>query len=85
MVMYNDLYDIMGLFETKVFSEAGTTDLQKEQATYMMFKDLLEELEGMYKSKTLTSFHFVHYSSWRENRQGNREAQMNHERHKRSK
>ena len=67
--MYND-FDIMGLFE--VFSEAGTNDLQKEQATYIMFKDLLEELEGMYKSKTLTSFHFAHYSSWRENRQGNR-------------
>ena len=30
-----------------VFSEAGTNELQREQGTYMMFKDLLEELEGI--------------------------------------
>lgn len=30
----------------KVFSEAGTSELKKEQSTYMLFKDLLEELEG---------------------------------------
>ena len=38
--------DIMSLFGIKSFSNAGTTELKKEQATYMMFKDLLEELEG---------------------------------------
>ena len=39
----------MGLFEKKVFSEAGTNELQREQTTYMMFKDLMEELEGSYR------------------------------------
>ena len=36
----------MSLFGIKSFSEAGTTELRKEQATYMMFRDLLEELDG---------------------------------------
>ena len=39
--------DIMALFEKKIFSEAGTNELKREQATYMMLKDLLEELEGI--------------------------------------
>ena len=40
--------DIMSLFGIKVFSEAGTNQLKMEQATYIMFQDLLEELEGMH-------------------------------------
>lgn len=38
--------NVIGLFGKKVFSEAGTSELKKEQSTYMMFKDLLEELES---------------------------------------
>ena len=36
----------MGLFQFRMFSEAGTSELHKEQATYMHFRDLLEELES---------------------------------------
>ena len=39
--------DIMALFEKRIFSEAGTNELKREQATYMMYKDLLEELDGI--------------------------------------
>ena len=41
MLMY-----IMISLRKRVFSGAGTNDLQREQETYMMFKDLLQELEG---------------------------------------
>ena len=45
---------VLALFGNKVFSEAGTNHLRMEQATYMMFQDLLEELEGM-------QMHFILY------------------------
>ena len=31
----------------KVFSQQGSNELMKEQATYMLLKDLLDEMEGM--------------------------------------
>jgi hypothetical protein len=37
---------LVGLFEKKVFSQQGSTEYSKEQATYMLFKDLLDEMEG---------------------------------------
>ena len=37
----------MRLFGNKVFSEAGTNDLRREQTTYILFKDFLEEMEGI--------------------------------------
>lgn len=37
---------VMSLFKNKVFSESGSSELKAEQATYMLFRDLLEELEG---------------------------------------
>ena len=40
---------LVGLFEKKVFSQQGSTEFCKEQATYMLFKDLLDEMEGMLK------------------------------------
>lgn len=39
---------LVGLFENKVFSQQGSKEYSKEQATYMLFKDLLDEMEGMY-------------------------------------
>ena len=39
---------LMGLFEKRVFSDEGTSELAKEQSTYIHFSDLLEELEGIY-------------------------------------
>ena len=39
--------DFMTLFVNKVFSEAGTNDLRREQTTYIQFKDFLEEMEGI--------------------------------------
>ena len=38
---------IIGLLEKKVFSDRGSTEFTKEQATYLLFKDLLDELEGI--------------------------------------
>ena len=38
----------MHLFEKRVFSESGSSELVKEQATFMQFSDLLEELEGTF-------------------------------------
>ena len=32
----------------RVFSESGSFELVKEQATFMQFSDLLEELEGTF-------------------------------------
>lgn len=40
--------DIVDLFKVKNFSEQGSLSFTKEQATYMFFKDFLEELEGTY-------------------------------------
>ena len=37
----------MSLFRTKVFSEEGSNERRKEESTYIMFRDLVEELEGM--------------------------------------
>ena len=37
----------MRLFGNKVFSEAGTNDLRREQTTYILFKYFLEEMEGI--------------------------------------
>lgn len=43
------------VFTSKVFSDEGTNDLQREKATYIYFTDLLEELEGdVYVNKQLT-------------------------------
>ena len=42
--------DVMGLFTVKIFSENGSAEYQKEQATYMFFKRLLLEMEGIYTS-----------------------------------
>ena len=44
----------MRLFGNKVFSEAGTNDLRREQTTYILFKDFLEEMEGIYFKDTFT-------------------------------
>jgi len=44
---------VMALFGNKVFSEVGTNQLRMEQATYMMFQDLLEELEGKHNYASL--------------------------------
>ena len=38
---------LMHLFENNTFSEAGSSELVKEQSTYMLFRDMLEELEGI--------------------------------------
>ena len=38
---------VISLFEVKVFSDAGSSEFVKEQATYIFFTDLLEELEGI--------------------------------------
>ena len=50
MVIFNSHFaaQLVGLFESKVFSQQGSTEYSKEQATYMLFKDLLDEMEGMY-------------------------------------
>jgi hypothetical protein len=37
---------LMALFEHRVFSQQGSSEHVKEQATYMLFSDFLEELEG---------------------------------------
>jgi hypothetical protein len=37
---------IVDLFEEKVFSERGSSSFEKEQTTYIFFRDLLEEIEG---------------------------------------
>ena len=38
---------LMCLFKNRVFSQNGSSELVKEQATYIFFSDFLEELEGM--------------------------------------
>ena len=38
----------MGLFVVKMFSPQGSAEYTKEQATYMFFRDLLNEMEGKY-------------------------------------
>ena len=38
---------IVDLFEDKVFSERGSSSFEKEQTTYIFFRDMLEEIEGM--------------------------------------
>lgn len=37
---------LLGFFRTKHFSEVGSNSLRKEQATYIYFRDVLEEIEG---------------------------------------
>ena len=49
IVAANDYFladQIMGLIEKKMFSQQGSTEYTKEQATYMHFKDFLDEMEG---------------------------------------
>ena len=47
-----------------MFSQQGSTEYSKEQATYMLFKDLLDEMEGMFiivngKERTNTAMHII--------------------------
>ena len=35
----------MSMFDVKGFSEQGSRDYVNEQATYMLFKELLDEME----------------------------------------
>ena len=37
---------ILKLLKNKVFSEPGSSSLTKEKATYVFFRNLLEEVEG---------------------------------------
>lgn len=38
---------LLGLLSTRVFSECGSLQHGKEQDTYVLFRDFLEELEGI--------------------------------------
>lgn len=40
--------DIEGMFKTIHFSTTGSTEREREQATYMFFLDLLHECEGAF-------------------------------------
>ena len=59
---------VLSLFATKTFSDKGSNERVKEEGTYIMFKDLLEEYEGMciwehYISKTgYNGQSMVHYN-----------------------
>ena len=46
--IYNYIDQLMHVFEKRVFSESGSSELVKEQVTFMQFSDLLEELEGTF-------------------------------------
>jgi len=37
---------ILGLFATKHFDDVGTSEHKKEENTYIMFRDLIDEYEG---------------------------------------
>ena len=37
---------IIDIFKKKIFSEQGSSSLQKEQATYVFFRSFLSEVEG---------------------------------------
>ena len=39
---------MISILETKKFSDRGSNERAKEEDTYIMFRDLLEEYEGMY-------------------------------------
>ena len=39
---------MVNLFTEKVFSEAGSSSFEKEQSTYVFFRDVLEEYERKY-------------------------------------
>ena len=47
------LEKLINLFKKRVFSDIGSSQLVKEQATYMLFTDLLEELEGKECTQTI--------------------------------
>ena len=51
--------DVMRLFGNKVFSEAGTNDLRQEQTTYILFKDFLEEMEGIARTHSQLIIYFL--------------------------
>ena len=54
----------MRLFGNKVFSEAGTNDLRQEQTTYILFKDFLEEMEGIARTHSQLIIIFLQKSNF---------------------
>ena len=75
MLLYVDT--IITLLGKKHFSEAGTSQRMKEEATYMLFIDLLHQCEGgvlfLYYSVhdvLISAMSCVPYTSWRNHRHG---------------
>ena len=46
----------MNMFEVKSFSEPGSSEFTKEQATYIFFRDLLEEMESNHGTLTHNNY-----------------------------
>ena len=46
LIIHADI--ILDLFKNKMFSNQGSSQLQREQTTYVFFRDLLYEVEGIY-------------------------------------
>ena len=41
---------LLGLFVTKKFSAKDTTAYKKEESTYMFFRDMVDDIEGMHNA-----------------------------------
>ena len=54
LVIFLDV--VRDLFAHKVFSEKGSTERAREEATYMFFLDFLEECAGMKHKEILSTF-----------------------------
>ena len=50
---------VMSLFQGKVFSDRGTNERQREEETFVMFRDLLDEYESQFCLRICSTLLFV--------------------------